>query len=95
MSQTNLDLEVLRTLITVQQLSRFNGAAKRVGRAQSAVSQEIRKRGIGPPSTAAVEPGFPHAGRLWAPAVVQLKEILLDVLSPNLAALTPTSAPSH
>jgi DNA-binding transcriptional LysR family regulator len=43
MPQINLDMDVLRTLITAQQLGGFNRAAKRVGRSQSAVSQQIRK----------------------------------------------------
>jgi DNA-binding transcriptional LysR family regulator len=36
-------MDVLRTLVTAQQLGGFNRAAKRVGRSQSAVSQQIRK----------------------------------------------------
>ncbi len=43
MPQINLDMDVLRTLITAQQLGGFNRAAKRVGRSQSAVSQQIHK----------------------------------------------------
>ena len=43
MPEINLDMDVLRTLITAQQLGGFNRAAKRVGRSQSAVSQQIRK----------------------------------------------------
>jgi len=39
----NLDMAVLRTLVTAQQLGSFNRAAGRVGRSQSAVSQQIRK----------------------------------------------------
>jgi DNA-binding transcriptional LysR family regulator len=40
---TNLDIDILRTLVTAQQLGGFNRAAQRVGRSQSAVSQQIRK----------------------------------------------------
>ena len=40
---TNLDTDILRTLVTAQQLGGFNRAAQRVGRSQSAVSQQIRK----------------------------------------------------
>jgi len=43
MSRTNLDIDILRTLVTTQQLGGFNRAAKRVGRSQSAVSQQIRR----------------------------------------------------
>lgn len=43
MSRTNLDIDILRTLVTAQQLGGFNRAAKRVGRSQSAVSQQIRR----------------------------------------------------
>src|ERR1700736_4422312 len=43
MPQINLDMDVLPTLTTAQQLGGFNRAAKRVGRSQSAVSQQIRK----------------------------------------------------
>ena len=39
----NLDTDILRTLVTAQQLGGFNRAAQRVGRSQSAVSQQIRK----------------------------------------------------
>jgi DNA-binding transcriptional LysR family regulator len=41
--QTNLDTDILRTLVTAQQLGGFNRAAQRVGRSQSAVSQQIRR----------------------------------------------------
>jgi DNA-binding transcriptional LysR family regulator len=43
MFQTNLDTDILRTLVTAQQLGGFNRAAQRVGRSQSAVSQQIRR----------------------------------------------------
>jgi DNA-binding transcriptional LysR family regulator len=43
MFRTNLDTDILRTLVTAQQLGGFNRAAQRVGRSQSAVSQQIRK----------------------------------------------------
>jgi DNA-binding transcriptional LysR family regulator len=43
MLPTNLDIDILRTLVTAQQLGGFNRAAQRVGRSQSAVSQQIRK----------------------------------------------------
>ncbi|MEW6638969.1 MAG: LysR substrate-binding domain-containing protein [Pseudomonadota bacterium] len=43
MSRINLDMDVLRTLVTAQQLGSFNRAADRIGRSQSAVSQQIRK----------------------------------------------------
>lgn len=43
MARINLDTNVLRTLVTAQQLGGFNRAAKMVGRSQSAVSQQIRK----------------------------------------------------
>ena len=39
----NLDMDVLRTLVIAQQLGSFNRAADRIGRSQSAVSQQIRK----------------------------------------------------
>ncbi|MBV8273973.1 MAG: LysR family transcriptional regulator [Verrucomicrobia bacterium] len=43
MLRINLDIDILRTLVTAQQLGGFNRAAQRVGRSQSAVSQQIRK----------------------------------------------------
>src|SRR6516165_9949735 len=43
MDRTNLDIDILRTLVIAQQLGGFNRAAKLVGRSQSAVSQQIRK----------------------------------------------------
>jgi DNA-binding transcriptional LysR family regulator len=39
----NLDMDALRTLLTTQQLGSLNRAAERVGRSQSAVSQQMRK----------------------------------------------------
>jgi DNA-binding transcriptional LysR family regulator len=43
MRLTNLDMDVLRTLVTAQQLGSFNRTANHIGRSQSAVSQQIRK----------------------------------------------------
>jgi DNA-binding transcriptional LysR family regulator len=43
MDMINLDLDVLRTLVTAQQLGSFNRAASRIGRSQSAVSQQMSK----------------------------------------------------
>lgn len=43
MTHVNLDMAVLRTLVTAQQLGSFNRAAGQIGRSQSAVSQQIRK----------------------------------------------------
>lgn len=43
MARINLDMDVLRTLVTAQQLGGFNRAAGQIGRSQSAVSQQIRK----------------------------------------------------
>jgi len=43
MAYLNLDMDVLRTLVTAQQLGGFNRAAEQIGRSQSAVSQQIRK----------------------------------------------------
>ena len=43
MATLNLDMDVLRTLVTAQQLGGFNRAAEQIGRSQSAVSQQIRK----------------------------------------------------
>ena len=43
MDRLNLDMDVLRTLVTAQLLGSFNRAADRIGRSQSAVSQQIRK----------------------------------------------------
>jgi DNA-binding transcriptional LysR family regulator len=43
MGLVNLDMDVLRTLVTAQQLGSFNRAADHIGRSQSAVSQQIRK----------------------------------------------------
>jgi DNA-binding transcriptional LysR family regulator len=40
---TNLDTDILRTLVTARQLGGFNRAAQQVGRSQSAVSQQIRR----------------------------------------------------
>lgn len=41
--EINLDIDVLRTLVTAQQLGGFARAAEQVGRSQSAVSQQIHK----------------------------------------------------
>jgi DNA-binding transcriptional LysR family regulator len=43
MSRINLDMDVLRTLVTAHELGGFNRAADHIGRSQSAVSQQIRK----------------------------------------------------
>ncbi len=43
MSRINLDIDVLRTLVSAYQLGGFNRAAAQVGRSQSAVSQQIHK----------------------------------------------------
>ncbi len=43
MTLTNLDMDVLRTLVTACRLGSFNRAAAQIGRSQSAVSQQIRK----------------------------------------------------
>ena len=43
MDQIGLDIDILRTLVTAQQLGGFNRAAQRVGRSQSAVSQQVRR----------------------------------------------------
>jgi len=43
MLRADLDIDILRTLATAQQLGGFNRAAQRVGRSQSAVSQQMRK----------------------------------------------------
>ncbi|MFM0268152.1 LysR family transcriptional regulator [Paraburkholderia sediminicola] len=43
MSLPNLDIDVMRTLLAAQQLGSLNRAAERVGRSQSAVSQQMRK----------------------------------------------------
>jgi DNA-binding transcriptional LysR family regulator len=43
MGRINLDMDVLRTLVSAQQLGSFSRAASHVGRSQSAVSQQIRK----------------------------------------------------
>lgn len=39
----NLDIDVLRTLVTAQRLGGFNRAAGQIGRSQSAISQQIHK----------------------------------------------------
>ncbi|MES2054527.1 MAG: LysR substrate-binding domain-containing protein [Pseudomonadota bacterium] len=43
MQSPNLDMDVLRTLVLAEQLGGFVHAAGRIGRSQSAVSQQIRK----------------------------------------------------
>lgn len=43
MDRTNLDIDILRTLVTAQSLGGFNRAAQRVGRSQSAVSQQVSR----------------------------------------------------
>jgi DNA-binding transcriptional LysR family regulator len=40
---TNLDIDFLRTLVSAEDLGGMNRAAERVGRSQSAVSQQMRK----------------------------------------------------
>jgi DNA-binding transcriptional LysR family regulator len=43
MTLTNLEMDAMRTLLATQQLGSLNRAAERVGRSQSAVSQQMRK----------------------------------------------------
>jgi DNA-binding transcriptional LysR family regulator len=43
MAPTNLDMDAMRTLLAAQQFGGLNRAAQRVGRSQSAVSQQMRK----------------------------------------------------
>ncbi len=43
MPAINLDIDLLRTLVHAQELGSFNRAADRVGRSQSAISQQMRK----------------------------------------------------
>src|SRR6201997_3701642 len=43
MDRTNLDIDILRTLTTAQSLGGFNRAAQRIGRSQSAVSQQVSR----------------------------------------------------
>ncbi|VVD75972.1 LysR substrate-binding domain-containing protein [Pandoraea fibrosis] len=43
MAQPNLDMDALRTLLATQKLGGLNRAAERIGRSQSAVSQQMRK----------------------------------------------------
>lgn len=43
MALTNLDMDVMRTLLAAHQLGSLNRAAERVGRSQSAISQQFRK----------------------------------------------------
>ena len=43
MTMINLDIDILRTLVTAQRLGGFGRAAEQVGRSQSAVSQQIHK----------------------------------------------------
>lgn len=43
MALPNLDMDALRTLLATQQLGSLNRAAERIGRSQSAVSQQMRK----------------------------------------------------
>ncbi|MGR9605415.1 LysR substrate-binding domain-containing protein [Pandoraea sputorum] len=43
MTIPNLDMDALRTFLATQQLGSLNRAAERVGRSQSAVSQQMRK----------------------------------------------------
>ncbi|WP_087723105.1 LysR substrate-binding domain-containing protein [Pandoraea sp. PE-S2T-3] len=43
MSLPNLDMDALRTFLATQQLGSLNRAAERIGRSQSAVSQQMRK----------------------------------------------------
>jgi DNA-binding transcriptional LysR family regulator len=43
MDRNNLDIDILRTLVTAQSLGGFNRAAQRIGRSQSAVSQQVSR----------------------------------------------------
>lgn len=43
MGHTNLDMDVLRTVVIAHRLGSFNRAAEYIGRSQSAVSQQIHK----------------------------------------------------
>src|SRR5271163_2254488 len=51
MTDINLDIPILRTLVTAQDLGGFGRAAEQVGRSQSAVSLQMRKleRQLGEP----------------------------------------------
>jgi DNA-binding transcriptional LysR family regulator len=60
MTRINLDMAVLRMLVTAQQLGSFNRAAGQIGRSQSAVSQQIRKL-----EDQVGEPLFRKQGRTW------------------------------
>jgi DNA-binding transcriptional LysR family regulator len=62
MARINLDMDVLRTLVTAQQLGGFNRAAGQIGRSQSAVSQQIRKL-----ESQVGEPLFRKQGRALVP----------------------------
>src|SRR5258708_8542400 len=89
MGRINLDMDVLRTLVTAQQLGSFNRAAGQIGRSQSAVSQQIRKleEQVG-------EPLFRKQGR--GLALTEAGDVVLSsgrrILAPNYAA---GPAPHH
>lgn len=71
MASTNLDMDILRTLVLARQLGGFGRAAERVGRSQPAVSQQLRRLEdqIG-------EPLFRKSGRGLAPT--EAGEVLLS-----------------
>ena len=71
MASTNLDMDILRTLVLARQLGGFGRAAERVGRSQPAVSQQLRRLEdqIG-------EPLFRKSGRGLVPT--EAGEVLLS-----------------
>jgi len=92
MQMPNLDMDVLRTLVLAERLGGFGRAAERVGRSQSAVSQQIRKieQQVG-------EPLFAKQGRGLAPTpageiLLAYARRILDLNDEALIAVRGTSA---
>ena len=92
MQLPNLDMDVLRTLVLAEQLGGFGRAAERVGRSQSAVSQQVRKI-----EDQVGEPLFVKQGRGLAPTpageiLLAYARRILDLNDEALIAVRGTAA---
>jgi len=72
----NLDIDLLRTFVAIAQHETFAAAAERVGRTQSAVTQQMQQRGPGAAGLLEVVEiqGCGHAPALNVPEQLELIE---------------------
>jgi DNA-binding transcriptional LysR family regulator len=92
MRLSNLDMDVLRTLVLAERLGGFGRAAERVGRSQSAVSQQVRKIEV-----QVGEPLFEKQGRGLVPTpagevLLAYARRILDLNDEALIAVRGTAA---